>query len=206
MAKGDKFYFDNFLQCTRLSKKAADYLVECLENYDPNEIEKMLLEIHEIENSADKKRHEMGDALARAFVTPVDREDLDLLSHALDNVTDKIEDVVQKLYINNIREIKPEAVLFAKKLVKACDLLCTLMGEFDNFKKSKKIQELIIRLNDIEEECDKIYLHSMRDLIKESKDVLITISWREIFDCFEACIDSCEHVSECLGSVIMKNT
>ena len=105
MAKGDKFYFENFLQCTKLSKKAADYLVECLEDYNPIEIEKMLFEIHEIENSADKKRHEMGDALARAFVTPVDREDLDLLSHDLDNVTDNIEDIVQKLYINNINVI-----------------------------------------------------------------------------------------------------
>ncbi len=206
MAKGDKFYFENFLQCTKLSKTAADYLVGCLENYNPTEIEKMLSEIHEIENSADEKRHEMGDALAKAFVTPVDREDLDMLSHDLDNVTDNIEDIVQKLYINNIKEIKPAAVMFAKNIVKACELLYALMSEFENFKKSKKIQEIIIKLNDIEEECDKLYLHSMRDLMKKSEDVLITISWREIFDCFEACIDSCEHVSECVGSVIMKNT
>lgn len=206
MAKGDKFYFENFVQCTELSKKAADYLVDCLENYDPTQIERMLSEIHEIENSADKKRHQMGDALAKAFVTPVDREDLDLLSHDLDNVTDKIEDVVQKLYINNIKEIKPAAVEFAQNIVKACELLCELMSEFENFKKSKKIQGLIIKLNDIEEECDKLYLHSARDLMKNSEDVLVTISWREIFDCFEVCIDSCEHVSECVGSVIMKNT
>ena len=102
MAKGDKFYFENFAQCAALSKKAADYLVKCLENYNPDKIEKMLDEMHEIEHSADLKRHEMGDALAKAFVTPVDREDLDMLSHNLDNVTDKIEDVVQNLYINNI--------------------------------------------------------------------------------------------------------
>lgn len=206
MAKGDKFYFESFLQCTRLSKKAADYLVDCLEKYNPDDIERMISEIHEIENSADKKRHEMGDALAKAFVTPVDREDLDLLSHNLDNVTDNIEDIVQKLYINNIKEINPAAVTFAKNIVKACDGLCELMIEFENFKKSKKIQSIIIKLNDIEEECDKLYLNSMRNLMKNSEDVLITISWREIFDCFETCIDSCEYVSECVGSVIMRNT
>lgn len=206
MAKGDKFYFENFSQCTELLKKAADYLVKCLENYNAADIERMISEIHEIENSADKMRHEMGDALAKAFVTPVDREDLDILSHAIDDVADNIEDIVQKLYINNIQEINPSAILFAHNIVKACDLLCVLMGEFENFKKSKKIQELIIKLNDIEEECDKLYLHSMRDLMKNAQDILTTISWREIFDCFEACIDSCENVSECVGSVIMKNT
>ena len=105
MAKGDKFYFENFCQCAALSKKAADYLVNCLENYDPDKIETMLAEMHDIEHSADIKRHEMGDALAKAFVTPVDREDLDMLSHNLDNVTDKIEDVVQRLYVNNITKI-----------------------------------------------------------------------------------------------------
>lgn len=206
MAKGDKFYFENFMQCTQLTKKAADYLVKCLENYNPDRIEKMLDEIHEIEHSADIKRHEMGDALAKAFVTPVDREDLDMLSHNLDNVTDKIEDIVQKLYINNIVSINPSAIVFAKQIVRACEYLCEIMDEFENFKKSKKIQTLIIKLNDIEDECDKLYLSSMRDLIKNSQDVLVTISWREIFDCFESCADACEHVSECIGSVIMKNT
>jgi len=206
MAKGDKFYFDNFSQCAQFTKKAADYLVKCLENYDPNRIKKMLEEMHEIEHNADLKRHEMGDALAKAFVTPVDREDLDMLSHNLDNVTDKIEDVVQKLYINNIVEINPYAIVFAKQIVRACEYLCQIMDEFANFKKSKKIQALIIKLNDIEDECDKIYLSSMRELMKNPKDVLVTISWREIFDCFESCADVCENVSESIGSVIMKNT
>ena len=206
MAKGDKFYFENFSQCTALSKKAADYLVKCLENYNPDEIDRMLTEIHEIEHSADVKRHEMGDALAKAFVTPVDREDLDMLSHNLDNVTDKIEDIVQKLYTNNITSIKPSAVVFAKNVVKACEYLCEVMDEFENFKKSKKMQTLIIKLNDIEDECDKLYLSSMRALMQSPEDVLVTIAWREIYDCFESCIDACEHVSECMGSVIMKNT
>lgn len=206
MAKGDKFYFDNFSQCAALSKKAANYLVECLENYNPDRIEKMLEEMHEIEHSADAKRHEMSDALAKAFVTPVDREDLDMLSHNLDNVTDKIEDIVQKLYINNIKEINPAAIEFAKQIVRACEYLCEIMDEFANFKKSKKIQSLIIKLNDIEDECDKIYLSSMRELMNNPKDILVAISWREIFDRFESCADVCENVSESIGSVIMKNT
>lgn len=206
MAKNDKFYFENFSQCAALSKQAANYLVQCLENYDPDRIEQMLEEMHEIEHSADIKRHEMGDALAKAFVTPVDREDLDLLSHNIDNVTDQIEDVVQKLYINNIKEINPSAIEFAKQIVIACEYLCEIMDEFENFKKSKKIQALIIKLNDIEDVCDRIYLTSMREIMKNPQDVLTTISWREIFDCFESCADVCENVSESIGLVIMKNT
>ena len=206
MAKGDKFYFENFAASTALSKEAAIYLVHCLENYDPEKIQQMLEQMHEIEHRADMKKHEMNEALAKAFVTPVDREDLDMLSHQLDDVTDKIEEILQMFYIYNIQTIVPSAVVFAKNIVRSCEILCTLMDEFENFKKSKKIRSLIVGLNDVEEECDKLYLSSMRELTKNPADVLLTISWRDIFDCLESCADACEHVSECVGSVIMKNT
>ncbi|MBQ7822359.1 MAG: DUF47 family protein [Clostridia bacterium] len=206
MAKGDKFYYENFAECTALAKKAAAYLVECLENYDSDKIENMLEEMHVFEHSADIKKHEMNEALAKAFVTPVDREDLDMMSHQLDTVLDLIEEVLQKLYIYNIKTIEPAAIDYAKHLVKACDLLCAIMVEFENFKKSKKLHSLIVEANDVEEECDKLYLATMHELTKKSTDVLTTISWYKIYDCFEACSDACEHVSECVGSIVMKNT
>lgn len=206
MAKGDKFYFENFVESTAFSKKAAAYLVECLENYDPANIETMLEQMHIIEHSADKKKHEMNEALAKAFVTPVDREDLDMLSAKLDQVTDKIEEILQKFYMYNIQSVDASAVAFARQLVKCCDLLCDLMAEFENFKRSKKIHGLIVALNDAEEECDRLYLTSMRALTQNPTDVLTVVSLHEIYDCFEACADACEHAGECVETVIMKNT
>ena len=206
MAKGDKFYFDNFAACTALSKEAASYLVTCLENYDGEKIQEYLVKMHEIEHRADGKKHELRDALAKAFVTPVDREDLDMLSHQLDDVTDEIEEVLQKFYVNNIHTVEPAAVAFAKKIVQSCELLCELMADFENFKRSKNIKPLIIKINDVEEECDKLYLDSMRALSKDATDPLHVIAWRDIYRCLEGCADACEHVSECVGSVIMKNT
>ena len=206
MAKGDKIYFENFSECSVLAKKAAAYLVECLENYDIKNIEKMLEEMHAFEHSADMKKHEMNEMLAKAFVTPVDREDLDMMSQQLDTVLDLIEEVLQKLYIYNIKTIEPDAINYAKHLVRACDILCEIMTEFENFKKSKKLRSLIVAVNDVEEECDKLYLTVMHELTKKSTDILATISWYKIYDCFEACSDACEHVSECVGSIVMKNT
>ena len=146
------------------------------------------------------------NAIAKAFVTPIDREDLDLLSHELDSVTDGIEDILQKIYINNITEIEPAAIEFAKKIVLSCECLCEIMEEFENFKKSKKLHDLIVKLNDVEEECDKLYLAAARQLMKNPKDTLTALSWREIFDSLESCVDDCEEVSESIASVIMKNT
>ena len=206
MAKGDKFYFENFIECAQLSKKAALYLVSCLENYDAEKIEPMLVKMHEYENRADIKKHEMNEALAKAFVTPVDREDLDMMSQQLDNVLDLLEEVLQKLYIYDIKTIQPSAIEYAKNLVNGCGLLCSIMCEFENFKKSKKIHSLIIECNDVEEVCDRLYLSSMRNLTKNSDNTHERFCWYKIYDCLEACADACEHVSECVGSIIMKNT
>lgn len=206
MTKGDKFYFENYMVCATLAKSAAEYLVECLENYNSDNLGEMLEKMHAFEHGADTKKHEMNEALAKAFVTPVDREDLDLMSQQLDNVLDLLEEVIQKLYIYNIKVIEPSAIEYAKKLVKGCDLLYAIMSEFENFKRSKKIHSLIIECNDVEEECDKLYLSSMRELTEKSADTLATLCWYKVYDCLEACADACEHVSECVGSIIMKNT
>lgn len=206
MAKGDKFYFDNFSEITALTKKAALYLVDCLQNYNPDNMEIMLKNMHEIENDADKKKHEMNEALAKAFVTPVDREDLDMLSHTLDCVIDKIEEILQKIYIYNIKTIDPAVIVFAKHIVTSCELLCELMGEFENFKRSKKINDIIIKLNDAEEECDTLYLMSVHKATKNPEDAFATLSLVKVYDCFEACADACEHVGECVRTVVMKNT
>lgn len=206
MAKGDKLYYENLAQSAEYAKQAAAYLVECLENYKPEEMQHMLEEMHAIEHGGDTKKHEMNAALAKAFVTPVDREDLDLLSQRIDDVTDIIEEILQKFYIFDIHTIRPDAIAMAEKLVHACDLLCQVMQELENFKKSKLLRKLIIEINDAEEACDQLYITSMRALSQQGGDVLEIISWREIYDCLEACADACEHASDCVGSVIMKNT
>ncbi len=206
MAKGDKFYFENFNDVSSLSKKASEYLVECLQNYNLEKAEEMLSKMHEFEHSADLKKHEMMAALAKAFVTPIEREDLNLISHKLDDILDSLEEILQKFYIYNIKKVPASAVEFAEKLVYSCDLLGKIMKEFENFKRSKQILPLIIELNDVEEECDKIYLKSINELTKNPEDLLETISLCKIFDCFEVCADATEHVGDCIETVIMKNT
>lgn len=204
MAK-DKFYFENFYQSASIAKSAAEYLVECLQNYNADNLDDMLQCMHEFEHNADDKKHQMTEALAKAFVTPVDREDLDVISQQMDDVCDLIEEVLQKMYVYDVKEIESGAVEYAQKLVSACDVLCRIMQEFPNFKKSKKMRELIIECNDLEEECDKLYLASMRQITHNQMDALQKYSWYKIYDFFEACIDACEHVSDTIGSIIMKN-
>jgi len=65
---------------------------------------------------------------------------------------------------------------------------------------------LIIEINALEEEGDRLFIDSMRKLHTEEEDPIQIIAWREIYSYLEKCCDACEHVADIVESVIMKNT
>ena len=78
--KADRQYFENFIEASDYTCQASKYLVECLNNFNLDNIKAMLDTMHEFEHQGDDKHHEMSAMLAKAFVTPVDREDLAMIS------------------------------------------------------------------------------------------------------------------------------
>ena len=205
-SKSDRFYFENLVAATDCSCRAADYLVECLSGYDASALSAMLESMHAIEHEGDGCRHDMSAALAKAFVTPIDREDIALLSHDIDDVTDKIEEILQCFYMNRITAVPDDAIEFARKLANCCHLMKQMLTEFANFKKPAKLREMIVDLSHAEEECDKLYLLARMNIPTHFSDPIDIISWREIYNCLEDCADACEHVGDCVETVIMKNT
>ena len=204
--KSDNYYFENFIQCVECGCQAAMMLEENLANFDVNRLSENLDELHKIEHDADKKKHEMMGVLVKAFITPIEREDIILLSQCIDEVTDQIEDVLIRIYINNVHTIRPEALQFTKVIIRCCKVLKEIMEEFANFKKSKTLHGLIIEINALEEGGDRLFIDSMRRLHTEVADPLEIIAWREIYNFLEKCCDACEHVADAVESVIMKNT
>lgn len=205
-SKSDRFYFENLVEAADCSCRAADYLVECLSGYEPAALTDMLTHMHTIEHEGDSKRHDMSAALAKAFVTPIDREDIAMLSHNIDDVTDKIEEILQCFYMNRIISVPNDAIEFARNLARCCQLMKEMMIEFVNFKKPTKLRSMIIDLSHAEEECDKLYLLARMNIREHCSDPLDILSWREIYNCLEDCADACEHVGDCVETVIMKNT
>lgn len=204
--KQDEYYFDNFIKCAEYACKEAYLLKEILTDFQPAEISKRMEEVHEIEREADTHRHEITDKLAKAFITPIEREDIIALSHHIDDVTDKIEEVLIRVYINNVQEMREEVFSMLNVVIECCKELQNLLKEFKNFKHSKELKQSIIRLNTLEEKEDDLFISSMRKLHVEEKDVRNVIAWREIYTYLEKCADACEHVADIVGSVAMKNT
>ncbi len=204
--KQDAFYFDNFVAAVDCACRAAAILDETLNNYDPAALPEKIRVIHEVEHEADCKKHEMMQALAKAFITPIEREDIMLLAQNIDDLVDQIEDVVIRLYCNNIASIRADALITSGLIVKCCDAVKILMTEFADFKHSKKLRQYIIDINSLEEEADKLFISSIRDLHVNCSNPMEVFSWHELYRYLEHCLDACEHIADVVESVVMKNT
>ena len=84
--KSDNYYFKNFVICAEYGEEAARMLERNLKEFDVTHLSERLDEIHGIEHAADQKKHEMLAALVKEFITPIEREDIILLSEAIDEV------------------------------------------------------------------------------------------------------------------------
>lgn len=207
MARKNEFdYFRMFTRAAEYSAQAADMLHNTLQNYDPDSLKDKMTEIHAVEHAADIAKHEMNRALARAFITPIEREDIMLLTQQLDDVTDAIEDVLLRMYMFNVLSVRDEALEFSIMIFKCCEAMEEMMREFRNFRKSGSIAEKIVEINRLEEEADTLYTKSVRRLYLASRDPVELMVWGEIFDRMEKCCDTCEHVANLVESIIMKNT
>ena len=204
--KPDSFYYDNFAACAEYACQAARLLDEVMRGFDPARISEAVEAMHKIETAADEKNHEISDALLTAFITPIEREDIDILSDALDVVVDRIEGVLHRMYFCNIQEIRPSALEMSKKIVTACDQMLELVREFPQFKRSKSLRNHIIAINSIEEEADHIFIESMRELHVNETDPLTVIAWRDVYTFLEYCADSCEHVAGTIDAILIKNS
>ncbi len=204
--KSDKMYFENLIAAAEQSCKAAEYLVARLNDYKVEGMKETLDEMHEYEHAGDMLKHQMNNSLAKAFVTPVDREDLAAISQNIDDVTDSIEEVLQYFYMYRITTIMPEAIEFGKRILSCCQKMKEMLSEFVNFKKPAKLHSLIVELNNMEEECDELYIRATMLLNDRCDNALEIISWREIYNHFENCADACEHVGDCIDMVVMKNS
>ena len=199
-------YFNVFVKLSEFSCAAAKVLDGAIRDFDVDRLPAQLEEIHAIEHGADMEKHEMMRALAREFITPIEREDIAEMTQLMDDVTDAIEDVLVKIYIYNIRSIKPDALRFTDIILKCCDVQTKMMQQFGNFKKSPLLKEHIIEINNLESDGDTLYNEAMRTLHTSTNDPIEIMTWSRLFDNFEKCCDAFEDVADTAEYIIMKNS
>jgi len=203
--KEDNYYFDAFVNLVDYSCKTASMLNDIVLNFDYKTMEDKKNQIHLIEHAADLAKHEVTARLVKEFLPPIDREDVLSIIRDIDDVTDDIEDIALRLYMYDVKELNVNIDEFTAIIVRCCDALKELMMEFGNFKKSKKLRQLIIDVLSIEEECDILYTNAIHELYMTETDPIKINIWNDLLDRLENCCDACGFVSSTVETAYMRN-
>jgi uncharacterized protein len=196
----DEQFFPMFNDIAQRLTGCADLMAELFAQ--PERLEQIASEIKRLEHEADEMTHEVNIRIDRSLVTPLDKEDIHLLTHRLDNVIDLLDGTARRVQMFHVKQFRPEAARLAEVLGKAAREIQAAVAEV---KRPKTLHERTRRLKVLEEEGDSIYHEAIGALFAGAPDPLEVIKWKEIFDKLEDAIDACHQVGNVLESIALKN-
>ncbi len=200
--KEEKF-FDLFEESARNMVKAAQGLKEMVDTW--KNIEGRVGEITEMEHQGDTITHQIMAQLNRTFVTPFDREDIALLAHTLDDVTDFIHAAADAMLIYKVDYPSQRAKDLADIIVQAAAEIERAMPQLRHRAELKQIFTRCVEINRLENMADRVFRSAMAELFGNTTDLAQVIKWREIYEHMESATDRCEDVANVFEGVALKH-
>ena len=195
-------YFSLFAQMTSYMNDAATTLVEMLAQSD-GDYEEYVQRIKGIEHACDELTHTVSTRLNQSFITPFDREDIYMMSKALDDVVDLIDGAARRFVMYDIHETTEPAKQMAAIIQRMAQQLHEVVKILQ---KPKGVTERLVELHRLEHEGDDVYQRAVGGLFHETRDALTVIKWKDVYEKLEAAIDRCENVANIIEGVIIKHS
>ncbi|HEX8723452.1 MAG TPA: DUF47 family protein [Pyrinomonadaceae bacterium] len=194
-------YFLLFRQMTSHIYDAASKLAEMLAGKQ-EDFSGYLKQIKAIEHTCDELTHSISKKLNSSFITPFDREDIYLLSGALDDIVDLIDDAARALVMYNVRETTDFARQFGDVIQRMAVQLHEVVSTLE---RPAGIAPRLVEIHRLENEGDDLYHEAIGELFRGTPDPLRVIRWKDVYDKLEATVDRCEQAANIIESVIIKH-
>jgi len=199
----DMGFYDLFEQATANLVIAAEKLVDLFDNYE--DVEAKAKELKELEHKGDVITHEVVARLHRTFVTPIDREDITLLVHRLDDVMDFIEAAGRTAFLYRIAQPTERAQELARVVLKMARKLNEVVPRLRRRDQFPWILKQCVEINTLENEADDVQHTALAELFEVCHlDACEVIKWREIYEHLENATDRGEDVANVLEGIVLK--
>ena len=172
--------------------------------YDWRDVPDKIALIADLEHAGDSVTHQIIAMLHRSFVTPFDREDIALLAHSIDDVTDLIHSSADYMLIYKVGKPGPRVQSLADIIVTAAKEIAAAAPKLRKTATIKQLFEHCIEINRLENLADQEYRAALVELFEEH-NIADIIKWREIYEAMESASDRCEDVANVFEGVALKN-
>ncbi|MDG4656041.1 DUF47 domain-containing protein [Ectobacillus antri] len=177
----------------------ADYKIK-----NASDLKEFSMRMKEYETKGDTYIHEIIVELNKAFITPIEREDILQLAISMDDVLDGLEHCAALFEMYSVTTADQYMVKFVNE-IHACAIEIAESVNLLSNKKLLDIRSNAIKIKDHESTCDEIRRHSIKNLFSIEKDPIKIIQYKEIYENLEEIADSCQGVANVLETIIMKN-
>ncbi len=157
-----------------------------------------------IEQAADEVRRLLILQLKRAFITPMDREDLFGLSRAIDDVLDYLFSLVREMYI---LRVAPNTHLktMAEVLAQCAEALHLAVQHME--RQSERASEHTMQVRRLGNRMDTLYVNALTSLyqdVETPEAVVSVLKLREIYRHMIHAANSAEQAANLINDVIVK--
>ncbi|MCD6390440.1 MAG: DUF47 domain-containing protein [Dehalococcoidia bacterium] len=200
----DMEFYNLFEQDTSNLVAAAEMLVDLFDNYE--NVEAKASQLKDLEHKGDTITHDIIQRLHRTFVTPIDREDITLLAHSLDDVMDLIEAAGRTACLYRIAQPTERARQLARIVARVTHKLNEAMPCLRRHDQFPRIIKQCVEINTLENEADDVDHAALAELFEVCHlDACEVIKWREIYDHLESATDRGEDVANVLEGIVLKH-
>jgi predicted phosphate transport protein (TIGR00153 family) len=170
-----------------------------------NTAEEARAAVQKYEHHGDRIVHEMEEALARTFVTPIDREDLQRLSSELDTVLDLTNGAIRACTMLGVDEPTVPMKRLVQILVDCTHRIDLVMPSLRRHQYAE-IVSCARELRKIEKEADTVYREAISSLFKDSAvDTKKLIREKTVLEDLENAVDQCDSIADILANLAVKN-
>jgi len=158
----------------------------------------------EIEHEGDHIFHQMEEALAKTFVTPIDREDLHKLSTELDDILDLANGAIRAASLYGVEKPTEPMKALMDSLVECTGVL---KGAIPHLRKHRyaAITEATRTLRKLEKDADTVFREAVSALFHNGVEAKTILREKQVLEDLENAIDACEQLGETLAHLAVKH-
>ncbi|MEW6288221.1 MAG: DUF47 family protein [Thermodesulfobacteriota bacterium] len=200
----NKFYtfFEEGAEVCELSSQLFYQIVHS----DLKEREEYLIHAKTYKRRASEALEGSLSLLNASFITPIDREDIQLISSYLYRSTKVILKACVNLRIYKMDSYNDIVKKQAEILIKSTEELRLLISML---KKNPRLKDVTVRsykIKDIENRGDEILFNATEEIFSGKYDALYVLKLRDIYKGIENALDMCTAISDLIVNIVLKHS
>ncbi|WEB72333.1 DUF47 family protein [Winkia neuii] len=198
----DDSFFALMAQTALRLKDATELLAQII-HANPEDRPPLRDKLHDVEHAADELTHQISRKLNQTFVTPLDRDDIQMLAYALDDCVDQVDEGGGLIVTYNVDAFPKQLSVQVDVLQRCAELTADAMPRLNGL---SDLRDYWVEINRLENEGDVAYNKLLAKLFNSDLDPIDIIKLKDIIDSLEEGIDSFETLANTIETIAIKES